>query len=144
MTTETKRDLQINSTDGVTLLTKTLRADGAFALFAGLILVVGADPLADQIELSQAIALVALGVVLLGYAAILFFVAGRSIEQAGAKLAIILNILWVIVSYAGLIFGWFPVNSAGKWAIALIAEAVLIFAIIEYIALRRATKEVTG
>ena len=144
MTTETKRDLQINSPAGVTLLTKVLRADGAFALFAGLILVVGANPLADLFELSQAIALIAVGVALLSYAAMLFFVAGRSIEQAGAKLAIILNILWVIVSYTGLIFGWFPVNSAGKWAIALIAEAVLIFAIIEFIALRRATKEVVG
>ena len=144
MTAETKRDLQTNSSAGVSMLTKVLRADGAFALFSGLILIVGAKPFADLIELSQTIALVAVGVVLLSYAAMLFFVAGRNIEQAGAKLAIILNILWVIVSYAGLIFGWFPVNSAGKWAIALVAEAVMIFAIIEFVALRRATKEVVG
>ena len=144
MTAETKRDLQINSSASATLLTKVLRADGAFALFSGLILIVGANPLAELIELSQAIALVVVGVVLLGYAAMLFFVAGRNLEQAGAKLAIVLNILWVIVSYAGLLFGWFPVNTAGKWAIALVAEAVLIFAIIEFIALRRVTKEVVG
>jgi hypothetical protein len=144
MTAETKRDLQSNSSAGISLLTKVLRADGAFALFAGLILIVGANPLADLIELSQATALAVVGVVLLSYAAMLFFVAGRNIEQAGAKLAIILNILWVIISYAGLLFGWFPVNSAGKWAIALIAEAVMIFAIIEFIALRRVAKEVVG
>ena len=77
-------------------------------------------------------------------AAMLFFVAGRDFERTGAKLAIELNIIWVIVSYAGLIFGWFSVNLAGKWAIALIAEAVMIFAIIEFIALRRTTKEVVG
>jgi hypothetical protein len=144
MTTEAKRDLQTNSSASVTLLTKVLRADGAFALFSGMILVLGANSLAELIELSLAIVLVVVGFVLLGYAGMLFFVAGRGIEQEGAKLAIILNILWVILSYTGLIFGWFPVNSAGKWAIALIAEAVLIFAIIEFIALRRATKEVVG
>jgi hypothetical protein len=144
MTAETKRDIQTNSPAGVTLLTKVLRADGAFALFSGLILIIGANPLAELIELSQAIALTLVGVVLLSYAAMLFYVAGRNLEQAGAKLAIILNLLWVIVSYAGLLLGWFPVNSAGKWAIALIAEAVMILAIIEFIALRRVTKEVVG
>ncbi|HUS94155.1 MAG TPA: hypothetical protein VMZ24_03150 [Patescibacteria group bacterium] len=144
MTAETKRNLQTNTPAGVSLLTKALRADGAFALFSGLILLLGANPLADLFELFQATALILLGVVLLSYAAMLFFFAGRNLEQAGARLAIILNLTWVIVSYAGLLSGWFPVNSAGKWAIALVAEAVMIFAIVEFIALRRATKEVVG
>ena len=144
MTTETKSDLQSSSVAGISLLGKVLRADGAFASFSGLILILGAKPIADLVELSDPIALAVLGLVLLCYAAMLFFIAGRNVEQAGAKLAIVLNILWVIVSYAGILFGWFPVNSAGKWAIALIAEAVFIFAVIEFITLRRATREVVG
>ena len=144
MTSETKSNLQKYSPAGVSLLTKALRADGAFALFSGLILLIGANPLADLFELPQATTLMLLGIVLLSYAAMLFFFAGRYLEQAAARLAIFLNLTWVIVSYAGLLLGWFPVNSAGKWAIALVAEAVMIFAIVEFIALRRATKAVVG
>ena len=121
MTTETKSDLQSSSVAGISLLGKVLRADGAFASFSGLILILGAKGPPKK------------GKIIFG-----------NVEQAGAKLAIVLNILWVIVSYAGILFGWFPVNSAGKWAIALIAEAVFIFAVIEFITLRRATREVVG
>ena len=75
---------------------------------------------------------------LLGYGAILLYSAAReSQNQRIAKLAIVLNTLWVAGSYAGLLFGLFPVNVAGRWAIALVAEAVAVFAILEYIALRR-------
>lgn len=142
MSAESKITIQSNSQATANMLGKVLRADGAFALFSGLILFLGAKPIAVLIELSQPLALSILGVVLLSYASMLFFVAGRPIEQAGARLAIILNVSWVVASYTGLLLGWFPVNGAGKWAIALIAEAVAIFAILEFIALRRATKEV--
>jgi hypothetical protein len=142
MTTDTKFERQSKSLAGVHPLTKVLRDDGAFALFSGLILIIGADPLAELLEMSQPMALGILGVVLLGYGAMLFFFAGRNIERPGARLAIILNVTWVIVSYAGLLLGWFPVNAAGKWAIALVAEAVFIFALLEILAFRRATREV--
>jgi predicted branched-subunit amino acid permease len=58
-----------------------------------------------------------------------------------AQLAIVLNILWVIGSYLGLLLGWFPVNTAGKYAIALIAEVVVLFAVLEIVALWRLSRE---
>ena len=142
MSAESKITIRSNSQATATMLGKVLRADGAFALISGLILFLGAKLIAVLIELSQPLALSVLRVVLLNYASMLFFVVGRPIELAGARLAIILNVSWVVASYTGLLLGWFPVNAAGKWVIALIAEAITIFATLEFIALRRATKEV--
>jgi hypothetical protein len=96
---------------------------------------------AGLIELEQPVALVVLGVVLLGYAAMLLFFAKREpANRRVAQIAIVLNMLWVVDSYAGLLFGFFPVNTAGKWAIALIAEVVFVFGLLEIYALRRADK----
>jgi hypothetical protein len=37
--------------------------------------------------------------------------------------------------------GLFPVNTAGKWTIAIVAEAVALFAVLEIVALWRMRKE---
>lgn len=129
---------QVQEQTKTKLLIKVLRADGAFATLSGAIAILVAGPIADLIEVEAPLALVILGIVLLGYGAMLFYFAGREPEnRLVAKAAILLNALWVIGSYAGLLFGLFPVNVAGRWAIALIAEAVAVFAILEYVALRR-------
>jgi hypothetical protein len=39
------------------------------------------------------------------------------------------------------LLGLFPVNTAGKWAIAIVAEAVALFAILEIVALWRIRRE---
>jgi hypothetical protein len=121
------------------MLTTVLRADGVFALLSGAILILAAGPVASLIDLSNSGALIVLGVVLLLYGGDLLYFAGREpINRRVAQAAIILNMLWVVGSYLGLLMGWFPVNTAGKWTIALVAEVVLIFAILEIVALRRA------
>ena len=101
-------------------------------------MLLGASAIAGLIELSAPIALVVLGLVLLGYGGVLLYFAAR--EPANrwvAEAAVVLNLLWVAVSYGGLLLGLFPVNTAGKWAIAIIAEAVALFAILEIVALWR-------
>lgn len=120
------------------LLTTVLRADGVFALLSGAILILAAGPVAGLIDLSNPAALIVLGVVLLLYGGDLLYFAGREpMNRRVAQAAVVLNLLWVTGSYLGLLMGWFPVNTAGKWAIALVAEAVLVFAILEIVALRR-------
>ena len=144
MTTEVSNDSQVRSQRKTSLLTKVLRADGLFALVSGVILVLAAGPIAGLIELSFPLALALDGALFLGYGAVLLYYAGREPENRRvARIAIVLNALWAIGSFAGVIFGWFPVNSAGNWAIILAAEAVAIFAILEFFALRRLEKEVT-
>jgi uncharacterized membrane protein YesL len=145
MTTEVNKDSQVRSEKKTSLLTKVLRADGVFALVSGAVLILAAGPIAGLIELSFPLALAIAGVLFIGYGALLLYFAGREPENRRvARIAIVLNVLWAIGSYAGVIFGWFPVNSAGNWAIILAAEAVIIFAILEFVALRRLEKEVTA
>lgn len=135
MTTHLKA---IDTKSKASFLTTILRADGIFAVVSGAVALLASGPVSELIELQTPLALVILGFVLLGYGAMLLFFAGR--EPAGrrvAQIAIVLNILWVVDSYAGLLFGFFPVNTAGKWAIAIIAEVVFVFGLLQIYALRR-------
>lgn len=145
MTSQVSSKSQVESGKKTSLLSKVLRADGVFALVSGAVLILAAGPIADLIELSYPLALVLDGALFLGYGALLLYYAGREpANRLIARIAIVLNALWAIGSFAGVIFGWFPVNSAGNWAIILAAEAVVIFAILEFVALRRAEKEVAA
>jgi hypothetical protein len=131
----------VGTTSKTTFLTTILRADGIFALVSGAIALLASGPVAGLISLELPVALVFLGVVLLGYGAMLLFFADREpVNRRVAQIAIVLNMLWVVDSYAGLLFGFFPVNTAGKWAIALIAEVVFVFGLLEIYALRRLNK----
>jgi hypothetical protein len=122
-------------------LTTVLRADGVFSLVSAAITILASRPVAEMIGLETPGALVVLGLVLLGYGAMLVFFADRSpANRRVAQIAVVLNMLWVIDSYAGLLVGFFPVNTAGKWAIALIAEAVFVFGVLQIVALRRLSK----
>jgi hypothetical protein len=123
-------------------LVKVLRTDGAFATFSGAILLLAAGPIAGLIELSSPLALALVGLILLGYGGFLLYFAAREPQnRTVAREAIVLNLLWVVGSYAGLLLGVFPVNTAGKWAIAIVAEAVALFAILESVALWRIRRE---
>jgi len=132
---------KIETNSRASFLTTILRADGIFALVSGGIAILASGPVADLIDLEMPVALVVLGVVLLGYGAMLLFLADREpVNRRVAQIAIVLNMLWIVDSYAGLLFGFFPVNTAGKWAIALIAEVVFVFGLLEIYALRRLNK----
>ena len=79
-----------------------------------------------------------MGIVLLGYAELLLYYAARdSQNRRVGPLAIDLNLAWVIGSYAGLLSGVFPVNSAGKWVIAIVTEVAFVLAAAEFITLRK-------
>jgi hypothetical protein len=129
---------QIRAESSPGLLARVLRADGVFAALSGAILSVGASAVAKLIELETPLALTILGVVLLSYGGMLLYFANKeSYNRRIGWLAIELNMIWVVGSYVSLLLGLFPVNTAGKWAIAIIAEVVLVFAVLEYVAIRR-------
>lgn len=138
MSTQVKVESGAKAESHTGLLTKVLRADGVFALISGAVLLIGSQPIARLLDLSQPVWLILLGVVLLGYGGELLYFAGREDRnRLIARVAVVLNLMWVLGSYAGLLLNWFPVNTAGKWAIALVAEVVFVFAILEIVALRR-------
>lgn len=127
------------STQGSNLLRQALRGNGIFSAVSGFVLVMAARPLATFMGLDWPLALTITGLILLPYAAILFWATSKAeIDHRLAKTAVVLDILWVIGSVLLLLTDWLNLSVAGNWTIALLAEAVLIFAILQAIGLRRA------
>ena len=130
--------VSVDSKSKTTFLFKVLRLDGLFALISGAVAAAGFKIIASLFDLDQPAALLVVGIMVLGYgAALLIFSRRESDNRLVALPAITLNTLWVVISYLGLLFGWWDVNSAGKWTIALVAEVVFIFAVLEVVAMRR-------
>lgn len=126
--------------DRFNTLRRAIQGNGAFSLTSGLVLALGAKPIAAFMGLEATAVFIALGIVLLIYGVDLFWVASKvEIDRRLAWTAVILDIFWVAGSYVLLLAGWLPLTVAGKWTIILLAEVVSIFAIWQYIGLRRAT-----
>jgi hypothetical protein len=51
-----------------------------------------------------------------------------------------LNLVWVVVSWLVLLSGWLRLTSLGWWAIAGLAELVLLIGVVQLVALRRAAR----
>jgi hypothetical protein len=118
------------------LLRGALRANGAFSLLSGLVLIGAARPLAALFGLAGPAALLVVGVSLLFYAASLVRNAAREpINRSEALLAVILDAAWVVAS-AVLIFAG-VLSAAGNWAVAAVADVVLLFGVLQYVGLRR-------
>ncbi len=121
-----------------TLLKKGLRGNAVFSALSGTIALIAAPALASFTGLTAPIIFYILGVVLLVYAADLWWVSSKEpIDQRFAWAAIILDVLWILGSTLILITGWLSLTVAGRWTIFFLAEIVAIFAIIQYIGLRR-------
>lgn len=120
------------------LLRTALRGNGIFSALSGTVLAVTSRPLAEWMGISPATALLVLGVILLLYAVDLFWVTTReNLSLPFAWFAIIMDVLWVIGSVALLIMDPLGLTVAGKWAIGLIAEVVALFAIVQWVGVRR-------
>ena len=80
-----------------------------------------------------------LGIALIIFGVDLFWVASKNaIDRRLAWTAVIFDIIWVVASYTLLLGGWLPLTTAGNWTVALLDKTVAVFAIWQYIGLRRA------
>ncbi len=124
------------------LLRQALRGNGVFSAVSGLTLIIAARPIAAFMGLAWPLALTITGAVLLPYAAVLFWATSQAdIDPRLAKTAIVLDGLWVIGSILLLLTDWLNLTVAGNWTVALLAEAVLTFAILQALGLRRARSQ---
>jgi hypothetical protein len=120
------------------LLRRTLQANGFFSGLSGILLIADAGPLASFLGLASALPLVVIGAVLLLHAAILLVKANREpVDPRLAWYAIIGDVAWVIGSVEILVTGWLPLTPAGWWAVAIVADIVAVFAILQFYELRR-------
>lgn len=126
--------------DRFSTLRRALQGDGAFSFISGLGLALGAKPIVAFMGLETTAVFVTLGIVLLIYGVDLFWVASKAeIDRRLAWTAVVLDVFWIAGSYALLLADWLPLTVAGKWTIVLLAEVVSVFAIWQYVGLRRVT-----
>lgn len=119
-------------------LRRVLQANMVFSGLSGLFLAVDAGPLSRWLGIPAAWIVVVIGVGLLGFAWQLFQTAKQSslnLRQANAIFW--LDVAWVVGSALLLFTGWVSFTTAGWWTVLLVADAVTLFAILEYVGIRR-------
>jgi len=121
-------------------LRNALRANGVFSIISGVAFLVAGRPLASWMGLGEALILQGVGVSLLVFAGGLFFNAARSsVNRTEAWTAVALDVAWVLGSFVLIAFQ--VLTTAGNWAVAVVADLVLVFAILQGIGLRLSAHE---
>jgi len=119
-------------------LGRVLQANGLFSGVSGAAFIVAAKPLAAFLGGVAPTVLIVLGVGLLLYALGLFREASqRPINRQFVIAAIIMDGAWVLGSIVLLLTDWVSFSVAGKWAVAIVADIVAVFAILQYYGWRR-------
>jgi hypothetical protein len=121
------------------LLRKALTGNAVFSVISGVAILFANRWLVKFLGLPDSVSLTILGVSLIVYAAILWFNARRpTIKITDAWIAVIMDTVWVVGSYV-LIFV-LPFSVGGKWVVALVAELVLAFAIVQWLGIQKIRK----
>ena len=121
------------------LLKKALTGNAVFSVVSGLAILFANRWLVKFLGLPDKVSLAILGVSLIVYAAILWLNARRpTIKITDAWIAVIMDAVWVMGSYV-LIFV-VPFSVGGKRVVALVAELVLAFAIVQWLGIRKIRK----
>lgn len=123
-------------------LSQAMRANGIFTTVSGFTLLVASKAAAELTGLDDSLLFAGLGFILLLYALFLFVVsARRPVNRRYAYAAVALDAGWVVGSLLILVSGWPPMSVAGRWAVALLAEVVGLFALWQAYALGLLTRK---
>ena len=118
---------------------KALTGNAVFSVISGVAILLANRWLVKFLGLPEKVSLAILGLSLVVYASILWFNARRpTIKVTNAWIAVIMDAVWVMGSYV-LIFV-VPFSVGGKWVVALVAELVLAFAIVQWLGIRKIRK----
>jgi hypothetical protein len=118
------------------LLRTSLRANAAFSTLCGLTSLSAAAPLAAALGVPEPAILTSLGAQLLGFAALLVWLASRPTIRAGLALAVVVaDALWVVGTVPLLMAG--VLGPAGNWTAFAIANVVGLFGVLQYVGIRR-------
>jgi hypothetical protein len=121
------------------LLRRALQGNALFSMISGALILAINRPLVEFLGLPSNASLTPLGIGLLGYAGWLLWNAKREkIRIVDAWIAVILDMVWVVGSYALLFAVKF--SGGGKWAVVLVAELVFLFAVMQWLGLRRVSR----
>jgi hypothetical protein len=121
------------------LLRSTLVINGVSTALCGLALLLAPTALAEFLGVSAPALLAAVGAGLVLYAAGLFWTARRQPIPGGAAwAAVVMDFGWVLGSVALIELG--ILSSLGTGLVALVAAAVLVFAVLQLVGLKQTTR----
>ncbi|GAB5492640.1 MAG: hypothetical protein Phog2KO_28550 [Phototrophicaceae bacterium] len=124
-----------------TLLRNALRANSAFSAISGIITAIGAGVLVQFMGVGTLALYIIIGLALVFHAVTLLMnTRTDNINVGFAWYAIIGDILWVLATAFILLTDSFSLSTDGKWLLLFIADIVLLFAIAQFIGLRRMQK----
>ena len=123
-------------TDPARWLRLSLRANAIFSAVSGSGMLFAASAIAGLLGIEQTLLVRITGVNLLGFAALLVWLASREVIKPSLAMAVVVaDLLWVAGSAALLPAGVF--STTGNWLVAGVADVVLLFAILQYVGIRR-------
>lgn len=118
------------------LLQTALRANSIFSGVCGTALIAAAHPITDLLGLRAPSIMVGIGMSLVCFAGTLWYLARQpTAYRRFIATAIWLDVLWVIGTSLLMVAGAF--STAGTWLVAIVADVVLLFAILQGLGLRR-------
>jgi hypothetical protein len=118
-------------------LRRALLADALVSAVAGVVMALGSSALAPLLGLPQGL-LLAAGIALFPWtAALLWLVRKPAVPATAVWAVIVLNVLWVVDSVWVALGGMYQPNALGQTFIAVQALAVVVFAELEFIGMRR-------
>jgi hypothetical protein len=118
-------------------MTSLIRADGLVCAVSGAAIAVAAPWLDDILGIPLSV-LLAVGVGLVAYAAVLLVLARRGAPAAGVCAVVAANVLWALASVAVVAGDWLTLTAAGTALVLLQAAAVAGLAGVELRTLRQA------
>jgi hypothetical protein len=124
----------------LTWLRNVLFVDALFCALGGIVFAVGAVPLANLTGITTSF-LVVIGVGLVVWATVPFMAARREpTNPSTVMLVVVVNTVWVIASIILLIADPFPMTTVGKWFVLIVADAVGVLALLQFIGVRRLSR----
>ena len=142
MQTKSLESSQVPVQENGRFLRNVLRANAIFSTVSGVFVILFAKSVAQLIALENPLLLIALGIDLLPFAFFVYKVSAmETLNSKWVWVIIEMDILWVVSSVVLLFSNIVPFTTAGMWMIGLLAEVVAIFAVLEYVGLRKAQRE---
>ena len=120
-------------------LRKALMGNALFSTLSGLTILLAQGWVLRILGLASNVNLLILGVGLILFAITLVVNARKQqVKKSDAWIAVLMDVAWVLGSYI-LIF-IVPFSTEGKWVVGLVAELVLVFAVLQFVGIRRIQK----
>ena len=123
-------------------LQRAILGNALFSTVSGLLILLTAVPISQFMGLASPIILTMVGILLLLYMPFLVWLANQSpVPHRLAWIVIELDVLWVVGSLILIFTSLVSLTTGGKWLLAITADVVALFAILQYAGLRHQRKQ---